>query len=69
MNHNNDRNRVTVGHKQTRKDNRTANGWSSNRRMQRPYKEKSRQCIKEILQHNDGRDFQLLHDTYKIVVD
>jgi hypothetical protein len=37
--------------------------------MQSPHKEKSRQCTKEILQHNDGCDFQLLHDTYEIVVD
>ena len=56
------------GHKK-HKDNRTVNGWSSNRRVQGPHKEKSRQCTKEILQHNDGRYFQLLHDTYEIVVD
>jgi hypothetical protein len=50
-------------------NNRTANGRPSNRWVQGPHKEKSRQCIKEILQHHDGRCFKLLHDTYEIVVD
>ena len=34
-----------------------ANCGSSNRRLQSPHQEKSRQCTKEILQHHDGSTF------------